>query len=86
MIGSPDFYMRSPEEMKGLFVQYPEAIKNTVKIADMCDISLSVGKWILPQYPIQKDETPATYLEKLVWERVKAKYPKMTEEVEARIN
>ena len=33
MISSPDFYIKSPEEMTGLFVQTPEAIENTVKIA-----------------------------------------------------
>lgn len=85
MIGSPDFYMRSPEEMKGLFIQYPEAIENTVKIANMCDITLSVGKWILPAYPLEREDTPASYLEKLVRERVKIKYPKLTPEVKQRI-
>ena len=32
MIATPDFYMRSPAEMKGLFIRYPEAIENTVKL------------------------------------------------------
>lgn len=86
MLSSPDFYMRSPEEMKGLFIQYPEAIKNTAKIAAMCDITLSVGKWILPQYPLEAGETPAGHLEKLVWERVKTKFPTITAELKARIN
>ena len=33
MINSPDFYIKSPEEMTGLFIQTPQAIENTVKIA-----------------------------------------------------
>lgn len=86
MLGSPDFYMRSPEEMKGLFIQHPDAIENTVKIANMCDISLSVGKWILPRYPIEDKETPASYLRKLVWERAPLKYPSMKKELRERIN
>ncbi|HUD19636.1 MAG TPA: DNA polymerase III subunit alpha [Patescibacteria group bacterium] len=86
MLESPDFYMRSPEEMRGLFIQYPEAIENTVKIASMCDITLSVGKWILPQYPLEAGETPASYLRKMVWDRAPTKYPKMTEAVRERIN
>lgn len=86
MIESPDFYMRSPEEMKGLFIQYPEAIENTVKIANMCDLSLSIGKWILPHYPLTSSETPAEHLEKIVWERVKTKFPTMTAEIKERIN
>jgi len=35
MMGSPDFYLRSPEEMIGLFIQYPEAIENTIRIAGL---------------------------------------------------
>ena len=85
MLDSPDFYMRSQEEMKGLFIQYPEAIENTVKIAAMCDLTLSVGKWILPSYPLEKQDSPARNLEKLVEERLKMKYPLMTEEIKKRI-
>ncbi len=85
MLASPDFYMRSPQEMKGLFIQYPEAIENTLKIADMCDINLSVGKWILPNYPLPDSETPAKHLETLVWDRAKEKFPKLTPEVKERI-
>lgn len=86
MLPSPDFYMRSPEEMKGLFIQYPDAIENTAKIANMCDISLSVGKWILPKYPIDNEETPATHLRKMVWDLVATKYPSMTDALRDRIN
>lgn len=86
MLSSPDFYMRSPEEMRGLFIQYPEAIENTVKIASMCNITLSVGNWILPEYPLAKGETPASYLRKLVSDNVKTKYPKMTDEIKERLN
>ena len=85
MIATPDFYMRSPAEMKGLFIRYPEAIENTVKIAAMCDTTLSVGKWILPNYPLPDDVTPAQYLETLVSERTSKKYPKMTADIEERI-
>ncbi len=74
MLDSPDFYMRSPDEMKELFAQYPEAIANTVKIAKMCDITLSVGKWILPKFPLPDDETPESYLRKIIFERLPKKY------------
>jgi len=85
MIASPDFYMRSPSEMKDLFAQYPEAVANTVRIAAMCDITLDVGKWILPNYPMEPGETPASLLGKMVWERVHTKYPKMGDTLKARI-
>lgn len=86
MIGSPDFYMRTPEEMKGLFVQYPEAIENTVKIAALCDITLPVGKWILPHYPMPDGMKPADYLRTLVFERMPARYKTSTDEIAARID
>lgn len=85
MLSSPDFYMRSPQEMKELFAQYPEAIENTVKIANRCSITLQVGKWILPTYPLGPDETPEEHLRKLINERVVKKYSKITKEIEDRI-
>ncbi|OGG13131.1 DNA polymerase III subunit alpha [Candidatus Gottesmanbacteria bacterium RIFCSPHIGHO2_01_FULL_46_14] len=85
MIDSPDFYMRSPREMQELFVQYPEAIENTVKIAAMCNLTLSVGKWILPNYPLEAGVTPEAYLKKLVEERTPARYKKLDDEAEKRI-
>lgn len=86
MLDSPDFYMRSPDEMKELFAQYPEAIANTKRIADMCDISLSVGKWILPHFPLPEGEKdPSLYLEKLVHERVSSRYETLTDTIKDRI-
>ena len=69
-----------------MFAQLPEAIENTVKIANMCDIELSVGKWILPNFPLPETQTAASFLEKLIWERVPNRYPKMTDEIKERIN
>ena len=86
MIDSPDFYMRSPEEMKGLFIQYPEAIENTARIAAMCDIHLSVGKWILPAYPLGDDETPEAHLTTLVEDRLTSRYNEVTKEIRDRID
>ncbi len=85
MLKSPDFYLRSPEEMTGLFIQYPEAIENTVKIANMCDITLSVGKWILPKFPVPDDRKPEEYLKELIYERAPGRYKDMRAEVKERI-
>ena len=86
MLESPDFYLRSPEEMTELFARYPEAIENTVKIASMCDITLSVGKWILPKFPLPESQTPEDYLRLLVDERLPQRYKTVTEEIKDRIN
>ncbi len=85
MIGSPDFYMKSPDEMKELFADYPEAIENTVRIANMCNLTLSVGEWHLPKYPLPDGMTPETYLRKLVEERLPTRYKDVTQEIRDRI-
>jgi len=85
MIGCPDFYMKSPEEIKELFADIPEALENTVRIAKMCNITLSIGEWHLPKYPVPDGLTPEAYLRKLVEEKVTTRYPKVTEEIRNRI-
>jgi len=85
MIDCPDFYMRSPDEMKSLFSKYPEAIENTVRIANMCNVTLDVGKWQLPQYPVPISTTPQDYLKQLVDAGVTKRYKTVTPEIRERI-
>ncbi|MFZ5535332.1 MAG: DNA polymerase III subunit alpha [Patescibacteria group bacterium] len=85
MMESPDFYLRSQEEMIELFAQYPEAIENTVKIAERCNITLSVGKWILPRFPVPDDKKPEQYLREMVYERLPGKYKEVTDTIKERI-
>jgi DNA polymerase-3 subunit alpha len=77
--------MRSPQEMKDLFADVPDAIENTVRIAAMCDLTLSVGKWVLPHFPIPPEYTPETFLRKTIDERIPKKYPMFTEEMKKRL-
>lgn len=85
MISSPDFYIKSQEEMVGLFIQQPSAIENTVKIADMVDLAIEAGKWILPDFPVPKNESPQSYLKKIVAEGLEYRYPKPTKEIKERV-
>jgi len=84
MIDSPDFYMKSPEEMTGLFVQTPEAISNTVKIAEMCNLEISLGKWIMPVFEVPDGSSTGDYLTKLVMEGIEKRYGEVTEEKKSR--
>ncbi|MBI2051326.1 DNA polymerase III subunit alpha [Candidatus Roizmanbacteria bacterium] len=70
MVDTPDYYFKSPAEMKGLFLDLPEAIENTVKIADECELEIPYGKWILPHYETPKGKTPAAYLSELVQKKL----------------
>ncbi|MEE8638704.1 MAG: DNA polymerase III subunit alpha [Candidatus Margulisiibacteriota bacterium] len=69
-----EFYLKSPAEMMALFADFPEAIRNTLEIAEKCNLELEIGKMHLPHFPVPKGETPETYLENLVWAGVKKKY------------
>ncbi len=66
MYENPDYYFKSASEMKGLFLDLPEAIENTVKIADECDLEIPYGKWILPNFETPKGMKPEDFLRELV--------------------
>ena len=46
--GDDDFSFLSQEDAEKLFANYPEAVANTLKVADMCDVELELGKWVFP--------------------------------------
>ena len=70
MIDVPDYYFKSEEEMRGLFIDLPEAIENTVKIADSCNVEIPYGKLILPNYETPKGMTADEYLRELVYKNM----------------
>src|SRR3989344_3218782 len=84
MISSPDFYIKSQEEMAGLFIQTPEAIENTVKIANMCNVEITLGKWIMPAFDVPDEKTPDSYIKEKVDEGLKLRYKEVTAEIKER--
>lgn len=86
MISTPDFYMKSQEEMKGLFIKYPEAIENTVKIAEMCNLEIELGKWILPHFDVPQNETADSYIKKVAKTRLGKYYPQVSNELIKRLD
>lgn len=70
--GSPNFYVRSPEEMWEIFgKEIPETLTRTVEIAEMCDLQLPTGMNYLPNYPIPPSDLGLSvdeYFEKVVRE------------------
>lgn len=80
MIDSPDFYIKSSEEMAAEFKDLPEAIENTVKIAEMCSVEIELGKWHMPIFEVPDGKTSAQYLRELVYDGMKIRYPKAFED------
>ncbi|MFH1541758.1 MAG: DNA polymerase III subunit alpha, partial [bacterium] len=71
---SQEFYLKSLPEMSTAFPDQPEALLNTLEVADKCNVELEIGKLHLPDFSVPEGETPETYLEDLVWKGVKKKY------------
>lgn len=79
------FYFKSSQEMEELFSDYPQAITNTVKVADRCKVDLDFEQILLPHYEVPVGETVESYLRKLTYQGVEKKYERLTSEIEERI-
>jgi len=86
MISSPDYYLRSSSEMADLFRDFPEAISNTIEIADRINIEIETGKLHFPKFPLPPNETEVSYFEKLAWAGLAKKFPAITDEIKERLN
>ncbi|MCL5023166.1 MAG: DNA polymerase III subunit alpha [Nitrospirae bacterium] len=68
-----EFYLKSPDEMKRAFAEVPEAVVNTRKIAERCNVEFRLGTNLLPMFRV-KEGTPETYLKKLAVEGLKRNF------------
>ena len=69
-----EFYFRSPEEMRELFAQWPEAVSNARKLADRCNVELPLNKHLVPKYEPPEGLVKEAYLRKLVHLGLEARY------------
>ncbi len=77
MVSSPDFYNKTFEEMSELFPDVPEALSNTVKIAERCNVEITLGKWIMPNFEVPQGVEAIDYLRKLVYEGAVNRYDQL---------
>ena len=75
-----DFSMKSPEQMAEEFKDYPEAIANTQKIVDACNLQIELGKTKLPKFPLPEGKTAEQFLEELCYAGLKSKYGEAPEQ------
>lgn len=74
-MGVDEFYVKSPEEMADYFKNIPEAIENTVKIAEKCNFDFEFGNTKLPNYEVPKEyPTHADYFKELCRTGLKKRY------------
>ncbi|RKX69392.1 MAG: DNA polymerase III subunit alpha, partial [Spirochaetes bacterium] len=78
---NPEFYFKTEEEMYSAFPDFPDAIENTVKLAEKCDLTIPQPGPQLPHYEIPEQfASPESYLQHLTFEGIKERYPDVDEE------
>lgn len=84
---NPRFFFKSQDQMLQLFHDVPEALDNTVELAERCEFELNLtGDMILPQYKVPPEyKDMDEYLAAMVWERVPNRYSELTTEIRERI-
>ncbi len=80
------FYLKSPDEMYEMFSYCKEALENTVKIADMCNLEFEFNKTKLPKYEVPDGMKSDEYLRKLCIDGLYKRYPNPSDEVIERLN
>lgn len=79
-----EFYLKSHDEMYELFKYIPEAIENTNKVAEMCNMDFVFGQVHLPAFDVPEGFTSDSYLRHICFEGLKEKYSEITEEIRER--
>ena len=83
---TPEMYMKSADEMAALFADYPEALSNTLAIAESCDVPLEFGKLRLPHFPCPPEHASLEeYLDALCARGLESRYPGAGEDLRARL-
>lgn len=84
-VDTPDFYLKSKEEMYKNFSDIPDAIENTVKVAEKCNVEIEIGKWYFPKFPLPEGLTAEEQLRKFCYERVEDRVGNVDEKVKERL-
>ena len=79
------YYVKSPDEMRELFRFVPEAVDNTEKIAERCNVTITFGERKLPKYDVPQGYDSYSYLCELCRKGIEERYHPVTEEVEKRL-
>jgi len=86
-LASDQFYFKPPEAMKTVFGYLPEAISNTLVIAEQCNVKLDFGQYHLPHYDVPQGTTAMQYLRDLCIKGMTRRYPAgMTPELQKRLD
>jgi DNA polymerase-3 subunit alpha len=71
----PSYYLKSGQEMANLFRDVPDAISNSLLIAERCDVDLSTDGYVLPKFEVPEGYTTKSYLRKLCEDGLQKRMP-----------
>ncbi|KGN03337.1 DNA polymerase III subunit alpha [Clostridium novyi A str. 4570] len=80
-----NFYLKSPEEMYDTFSYVPEALENTVKIAEECNFDYVFHESKLPNFPLPEGKDHFEYMKELCYKGLEVRYPQITPELKERL-
>ncbi|MEO7454126.1 MAG: DNA polymerase III subunit alpha [Fimbriimonadales bacterium] len=86
MFQNNEFFLKSEEEMRGIFGDFPEALSNSGHIADMCNVSLDSGRVELPDPDIPEGSTPNSHMVELAKKGLKDRFSNVNDEHWERLN
>ena len=79
------YHLASPQEMAELYADMPEAVSNTLMVADKCDLEIDFNQLRLPQYQVPEGTEPFEYLSNLCWDGLRRRIPNAGREEEERL-
>jgi DNA polymerase III subunit alpha len=79
-----EFYLKTTDEMYELFKYIPEALENTLKVAEKCSMDFDFGQVHLPSFEVPESYTSDTYIRKLCYDGLEKKYVEITDELRER--
>lgn len=81
-----EFYIKSGDEMAQLFPDCPQALENTVRIAEKCRLDFDFGSHHLPKFPLEEGQDALSVLREKCLEGFKKRYPDASPEVRSRLD
>lgn len=82
---SEEFYLKSRQEMENAFPHTPEALDNTLEIAERCNVDIEFGNIYLPRYEVPQGYSLYPYLSKLCEDGLNERYKEVTPEIRDRL-
>ena len=80
------YYLKSPEQMAEIFPYAKEALENTAKVAEACNVTFDFNELKLPSFDVPTEENPDDYLTRLCYEGLNMRYGEINTELKERLD